>query len=124
MGCYWEINGEIVAKDGSAEKAMDVLDNYGMQIDEEDNEKISFSFYEHGSYGTPDDLDHDLRPLVKSGEFTARTDEENSTYCYRYGKEPGYEESVVLEYFPSEVDEFVKTLPKEFIDAVVKEYSH
>lgn len=131
MGCYWEINGEVVAKKGSVEKVLDVLNFYEIDIDEKDDEKISFSFYEYNAYATPDDLDHDLRPLVEDGEFTVRTDgdEENEeniiTYRYRYGqKGPSYEKSVTFEYFPSEVDEFVKTLPKELIHAVVKEYIH
>ena len=95
-----------------------------MWIDEEKNEEISFSFYEDGSYSKPDDLDNDLRPLVESGEFTAHSDEDDTTYCYRYGtKKPSYEESVTLEYFPSEVDEFAKTLPKDLVDAVMKMYA-
>lgn len=133
MGCYWEIDGEIVAKKGSVEDVVDILKNYGMswiyngkpkqKYDEED-EKISFSYYGYASsYSMPDDLDNDLRPLAEKGEFTAHTDEESSTSCYRYGKEPFYEETTVLEYFPSQIEEFVETLPQDVIDAVVRKYA-
>ena len=122
MGCYWEISGDIVAKRGAFEEVVDLLKGYGMEIDEEKDEEISFSFYDHGSYGMAYSLDNDMRPLVKDGGFTAKTDEDSSTSCFRYGKEPYCEDSVILEYFPSQIDEFVKTLPKDLVDAVVRTY--
>lgn len=126
MGCYWEISGEIVARKESIKKVEDVLDFYGVQIDKEEGEKISFSSYEDGPYDTPDMLDLDLRPLVESGNFFAKSDKGGGIQRYRYGtKEPFYEESVGLEYYPSEVDddEFVKRLPKDPVDAVLKAYA-
>lgn len=71
----------------------------------------------------PDDLDSDLTPLVEDGEFTAKSDEDSSTSRYTYGEEPDCEESVVLEYYPSQIDDFVKTLPKDLVDAVIRAYA-
>ena len=42
MGCYWEISGEVVAKKGSFEEVEEVLESYGIDINEEEDEKISF----------------------------------------------------------------------------------
>lgn len=124
MGCYWTISGEVIAKKGSVRKVVDVLGNLGMHIDKKDGKKISFSFDEYDSNGIQVALDYVLRPLVESGKFTAHSDEDDTTYCYRYGqKGPSYEKSVTLEYFPSEVDEFAKTLPKDLVDAVVRMYA-
>ena len=123
MGCYWDISGNIIAKKGSIEEVKEVLKNHGMDIDEVEGEKISFSYYEFASYDMPDDLDSDLTPLVEDGEFTAKSDEDSSTSRYTYGEEPDCEESVVLEYYPSQIDDFVKTLPKDLVDAVIRAYA-
>lgn len=123
MGCYWEISGDVVAKKGSFEEVVDLLESYGIDTDEDEDEKISFTYYGSDLYDMPDELDNDLRPLVQSGEFTAKSDEENITGCFRYGREPYYEETTVLEYYPSEIDKFVETLPQDVIDAVLKEYA-
>ena len=123
MGCYWDISGNIIAKKGSIEEVKEVLKNHGIDIDEVEGEKISFSYYEFASYDMPDDLDSDLTPLVEDGEFTAKSDEDSSTSRYTYGEEPDCEESVVLEYYPSQIDDFVKTLPKDLVDAVVRAYA-
>lgn len=123
MGCYWEISGDVIAKKGSTEEVVNLLESYGVDIDEDEDEKISFSFYDHDSYSMPDELDNDLWPILKGGEFTAKSDEENITGRFRYGREPYYEETTVLEYYPSQIDDFVKTLPKRIVDAVLKEYA-
>lgn len=125
MGCFWELNGSVVAKKGLIEKVEDVLESYGIDINEEEDEKISFWFDDHSSYGMPDDLDNDLRPLLKDGEFTAKSDEESITGCFRYGQKPYYEETNVLEYYPSQIgdEKFVETLPRDLVDAVLKAYA-
>lgn len=123
MGCYWEISGDVVAKKGSFEEVVDLLESYGIDTDEDEDEKITFSFYDHDDYSMPDELDNDLRPLVEGGEFTAKSDEESITGRFRYGKKPYYEETTVLEYYPSEIDEFVESLPQDIIDAVLRKYA-
>lgn len=123
MGCYWDISGNIIAKKGSIEEVKEVLKNHGIDIDEVKGEKISFSYYEFAAYDMPDDLDSDLTPLVEDGEFTAKSDEDSRTSRYTYGEEPDCEESVVLEYYPSQIDDFVKTLPKDIVDAVIRAYA-
>ena len=123
MSYYWELDGVIVAKKESSKEVVDVLEKYGTDIDEKENKKIWFSFRDNASYSMPHDLDNDLRPLVEDGEFTAHLDDEHRTYCYRYGKEPCCEETDVLEYYPSQIEDFVKSLPKRIVDAVLKEYA-
>lgn len=122
MGCYWALNGSVIAKKGSFEEVMNLLESYGMQIEDED-EKISFWFGDYSSYGMPDNLDNDLRPLAKDGEFTAKSDEESIEGCFRYGQEPYYEETVMLQYYPSQIDKFVEELPKDLVDAVIRAHA-
>ena len=45
MGCYWEISGDVVAKKGSFEEVVDLLESYGIDTDEHEDEKISFTYY-------------------------------------------------------------------------------
>lgn len=86
MECYWRINGKIVAKKALVKAAENVLDDFGITIVDEDEEKISLFFDGRASYDMPEKLDEELSEYLDGGEYTAESDE-GDRFVYTYGKD-------------------------------------
>ena len=130
MGCFWNVEGNIVASLEQEAQIDSILTSFGLECDiekrtEEDVITYDVNFIGEASYGFSDELAETLAKVALKGELECVEDDEDYSRCRFNSGQVKWQHGQILIYYPRSEVEFINSLPKSLkqrITAMIMDY--
>lgn len=121
----WTIDGEVTIKKNCMNAAKKVLKSYGCNIDSETKNQIIFSFRKGISESDVSEMIESLTDVVSNGKVSVFDEDEGAYGIYTlHNGICEYANGMPLMYYLGHEEQFVDSLPKILVDAVLKKYGN